>query len=171
MSRPAMDTYPSHFEPYVKLVSEEDLKSALKNQSSEAENFFKTISEEQSFHRYAEGKWTLKEVLQHIIDAERVFTYRALAFARGDKNNLPSFDENGYAANSRANERSWQDLISEFSANRKSSEMLFNSFSEEVLDNSGSSNNHPVTVRALGYITVGHLTHHLNIIKERYLTS
>jgi uncharacterized damage-inducible protein DinB len=171
MSRPAMDTYPSHFEPYVKLVSEEDLKSALKNQSSEAENFFKTISEEQSFHRYAEGKWTLKEVLQHIIDAERVFTYRALAFARGDKNNLPSFDENGYAANSRANERSWQDLISEFSANRKSSEMMFNSFSGEVLNNSGSSNNHAVTVRALGYITVGHLTHHLNIIKERYLTS
>jgi uncharacterized damage-inducible protein DinB len=171
MSRPAMDTYPSHFEPYVKLVSEEDLKSALKNQSSQAENFLKTISEEQSFHRYAEGKWTLKEVLQHIIDAERVFTYRALAFARGDKNNLPSFDENGYAANSRANERSWQDLISEFSANRKSSEMMFNSFSGEVLNNSGSSNNHAVTVRALGYITVGHLTHHLNIIKERYLTS
>ncbi|MEP6626838.1 MAG: DinB family protein [Ginsengibacter sp.] len=171
MSRPATDTYPSHFEPYVKLVNEEDLKSALRAQSSDAENFLKTISEEKSFHRYAEKKWTIKEVLQHIIDAERVFTYRALAFARGDKNNLPSFDENGYAANSRANERTWQDLISEFSANRKASEMMFNSFSEEVLDNSGSSNNHPVTVRALGYITVGHLTHHLNIIKERYLTS
>lgn len=171
MSRPSVNTYPTHFEPYVKLVPEEDLKIALKNQSSEAENFLKTISEEQSFHRYAEGKWSLKEVLQHIIDAERVFTYRALAFAREDKSNLPSFDENGYAANSRANERNWQELLSEFSANRASSEMMFNSFSEEILDNSGISNNHPVTVRALGYITVGHLKHHLNIIKERYLTA
>ena len=74
MSRPATDTYPSHFEPYVKLVNEEDLKSALEAQGSNAENFLKTISEEKSFHRYAEGKWTIKEVLQHIIDAERVFT-------------------------------------------------------------------------------------------------
>ena len=169
MSRPATDTYPSHFEPYVKLVPEEDFKNALKNQSSEAENFLKTISEQQSLYRYAEGKWSLKEVLQHIIDAERVFAYRAMAFARGDKNNLPSFDENSYAANSRANERSWQDLVTEFATIRRSSEMLFNSFSEDILNFSGTANNHPVTVRALGYITVGHLKHHINIIKERYL--
>ena len=119
MSRPSTDTYPSHFEPYVKLVPEEDFKNALKNQSSEAENFLKTISEEQSLYRYAEGKWTLKEVLQHLIDAERVFAYRAMAFARGDKNNLPSFDENSYAANSRANQRSWQDLADRICNNKK----------------------------------------------------
>ena len=161
--------YPPHFNAYIKLVKEDDIKTALKDQTPKAENFFNSITEEQSFYKYAEGKWTIKEVLQHVIDAERIFAYRALAFARKDKNILPSFDENEYAANSNSNIRSWRALIEEFNAVRKSTEILFNSFTEENLKTSGKASDYTITVMALGYITVGHSIHHINIIRERYI--
>lgn len=164
-----LGTYPSHFDPYIKLVEEDNIKTALKNQTTKAEKLFNTITEEQSLYKYAEGKWTIKEVLQHIIDAERVFTYRAMAFARKDKNSLPSFDENGYAKNSNANNRSWQKLIEGFLAVRKATEMLFNSFTEESLISTGIASNSKISVMALGYTTVGHAIHHINIVGERYL--
>jgi hypothetical protein len=150
-------------------VDDDNIRNALKIQASEAEKFLDSITEEQSLHRYAEDKWTLKEVLQHLIDAERVFAYRAMAIARRDKNSLPSFDENSYAANSHADQRSWQELLAEFVALRKSTEILFDSFSEEDLNSFGIASNKPITTRALGYVTVGHLAHHIHIIKERYL--
>ncbi len=161
--------YPPYFNTYIKLVEEDEIKTALKNQTPKAENFFNSITEEKTDYKYAEGKWTIKEVLQHVIDAERIFTYRALAFARKDKNILPSFDENDYAANSNANNRRWKELIEEFLAVRKSTEILFSSFKEEILKTSGKASNYEITVLALGYIIVGHVTHHINIIRERYI--
>jgi uncharacterized damage-inducible protein DinB len=169
MARPDINTFPPYFNTYIKLVEDQNIKSALKEQMTGAEKFLNSITEEQSFHKYAEGKWSIKEVLQHIIDAERVFAYRAMAFARKDINALPSFDENSYAANSHADSRSWKELIEEFIALRKSTEMLFNSFTEDDLDISGKASNYEITVLALGYTTVGHATHHINLIRERYL--
>ena len=169
MSKPSTSTYPAYFNTYIKLVQEDDVKSALKNQTPAAEKFFNSISEEKSLFKYAEGKWTIKEVLQHLIDAERIFGYRALAFARKDKNILPSFEENAYAAHSHANNRRWKELIEEFIAVRKSTEILFNSFTEEDLNTSGKASDYEITVLALGFTTAGHAAHHLNIIRERYL--
>ena len=162
-------SYPSHFAGYIKLVENEDLNSVLKNQIETSKLFFRSISEEKTDYRYAEGKWNIKEVLQHIIDTERIFTYRALAFARKEISVLPNMDENSYAENSNANSRNWKDLIDEFVTVRDSTIHLYSSFSESQLELSGRTVNYEMSVRAVGYITAGHLTHHINILKERYL--
>ncbi len=169
MAKPSTSTYVSYFQRYVDQVPEEDLFTAFKNQTSQLEGFLKSIAEEKSSYAYAEGKWTIKELLQHIIDTERIFNYRALCLARGEKQNLPGFEEDDYAANSFANQRSWDDLVKEFLAVRKGTEMLYGSFDESVLDNAGLANNNPVTVASLGFTTVGHYYHHKKILEERYL--
>lgn len=169
MAKPLLTSYPPYFQKYVDQVAEEDLTTAFKNQSQELKPFLSTIDEAKSNYAYAEGKWTLKEVLQHIIDAERIFNYRALCIARKEKTSLPGFDENEYAANSNANARKWHDLMDEFLALRKGTEIMFNSFTGEMLDNSGISNNNRITVKSLGFITLGHFNHHKKIIEERYL--
>jgi hypothetical protein len=161
--------YPDYFYNYIKLVENEDLKKVLRNQIAEIQTFLSSIDEEKTYYKYAEGKWSMKEVLQHIIDTERIFDYRALAFARKDVNTLPSFDENNYARNSNADARIWNDLINELIAVRKATEFLFNSFSEEQLDTVGKASNYEMSVKALGYTIAGHVAHHINILKERYL--
>jgi len=162
-------TYPSNFQQYIDEVKENDLKTALKNQMPAAEIFFQSIGEELSKRKYAEGKWTIKEVLQHIIDAERVFGYRALCFARKEEHPLPSFDENEYALNSNANDRDWADLVAEFASVRKSTEYLYNSFSEEAINSAGKASDYTIGVSALGFVIAGHLNHHIRIIQERYI--
>lgn len=161
--------YPDFFQKYINQVNEEDLKPAFKNQKPAAELFFKSISNEFSNRRYAEGKWTVKEVLQHIIDAERVFAYRALCIARKEANVLPPFDENNYAENSNASGRNWQDLIDEFVIVRRSTEYLFESFTDEALNSVGKVSNYTIGVSALGFVAMGHVNHHIRIIKERYI--
>jgi len=161
--------YARHFYPYIKLVENEDLKTVLQNQMQETEDFFNSIPEEKYLYKYAEGKWSIKEVIQHIIDTERVFVYRALAFSRKDVHILPSMDENNYAANSNADSRKFQDLIDEFLAVRKSAIFLFNSFSSEQLDAVGKASDYEMSVKAMGYTIAGHAAHHINILKERYL--
>ena len=162
--------YSNHFHNYIKLVEENDFRIGLRDQGAKAAAFFKSIPEEKLNYKYAAGKWTIKEVLQHILDAERVFNYRALAFARKEKAPLPSFDENNYTANSHADTRSGTELIEEFIALRKSTEMLFNSFTDEDLNSTGIASGNQISVHAIGYITVGHVLHHINIIRERYLS-
>jgi hypothetical protein len=110
---------PPHFYDYVRLVENEDLKTVLKEQISAAQQFFRSIPEGKYLYKYAEGKWNIKEVLQHIIDAERVFAYRALAFSRNDTHILPSFDDKDYVSNSNANNRKWNELVEDFVAIRK----------------------------------------------------
>lgn len=167
--RPSLNTYPTYFNTYIKLVLEDNIMSAFTKQELSATRFFRQISEADSTYKYAEKKWTIKEILQHISDAERIFTYRALAFARKEKMTLPTFDENIYAANSDANSKSWEALIEEFISVRKSSENLFKFFSPEQLKRSGQVSDYTISVLALGYTIVGHAAHHINIITERYL--
>ena len=170
MAKPLPNTYPEFFESYIYLVKEDDLIEAFKAQTDIVNIFFIEIEEEKSCLNYAPGKWTLKELLQHIIDTERIFMYRALCIARNEKQSLPGFDENEYAKNSNANERAWKDLCDEYIYLRKSCLHLFKSFTPEMLQISGLSSDKPITPLALGYALVGHLQHHINIINERYLS-
>jgi len=169
MPRPASNTYPPYFDRYISQVAEDDAVLALQNQQSVIDDFFPSISEEKSNYAYAEGKWTLKELLQHIIDAERIFCYRSISFARNETQSLPGFEEDDYAKASGANARSWSSLCDEFKAVRKATICLYKSYSDEMLQRSGLANNKTTSVNAIGFIMAGHVTHHKTIIEERYL--
>lgn len=169
MSRPDLSRVPAWYHGYIKKVKENNLQEAFHNQTSSFIRFLRELPVEKRSYRYAEDKWTIQEVVQHIIDAERVFTYRALCIARGETNPLPSFDENSYAANSRAGKRNWEETIEEFRAVRQASEILFRSFDNEQLESSGIASGNSIYVLGIGFIVVGHVTHHLDMIRERYL--
>ncbi len=168
MARPIEGTYPVYFETYISQVKENELKEAFKNQQSIVDSFFDAIPEEKTNTGYAPGKWSLKELLQHIIDTERIFNYRSLCFARKETASLPGFEENDYAANSNANLRTWKSLCDELKAVRITTIMLFDSFTDDTLNNAGIANNEPTTALSIGFINVGHLAHHKRIIEERY---
>lgn len=169
MPRPDLSRVPQFYHNYINQVNEDNLMQAFKNNSTAMLSFLKSIPVEKQHYRYADGKWSIKEVVQHIIDAERIFTYRALRFARKDKTSLPGFDENLFTENSKADNRNWDDLIDEFAAVRRATEILFASFDEEQLNAEGFSNNNSNYVLGIGFISVGHSNHHRNIIEERYL--
>ena len=169
MSRPDLSRVPESYHNYIAQVPENNLMEAFKKGTASFIQFFENIPSSKYDHRYAEGKWTIKEVLQHIIDGERVFAYRALRFARKDPTPLPGFDENIFAANAKADKRNWNYLLEEFKTVRKSSEQLFTSFDEEQLNATGIASNHSNYVLGFGYIIVGHSLHHMKVIKERYL--
>ncbi|RYY51129.1 MAG: DinB family protein [Chitinophagaceae bacterium] len=163
-------TYPVNFAQYIKLVEETNVPDALRAQEFIINDYFEGLASKADY-AYAPGKWTLKEMLQHIIDTERIFNFRALCFARKEMANIPGFDEDAYAANSHAHTRSWESLCAELKVVRKSTRFLFESFNVQDLDHSGTANGKSVTVAALGFITVGHIYHHVNVIKERYLNT
>ena len=167
--RPQPNDYSGFNKTYIDCTTSDDLTQLLKESLPEMENFLASIPVSKADYAYAEGKWTLKELLQHCIDTERIMTYRALCVARGEQQNLPGFDENPYAAASNASARSWEGLVEEMLLIRKTTIILFNSFNEEQLQQRGSANNHAVTCNAIGFIIVGHILHHERIIKERYL--
>ncbi len=169
MSRPKTGSYPAYFEHYIKLVETPTAKEAIEKYSDQILIFFNGLPQQKEDYRYAEGKWTLKELLQHIIDCERIFAYRALTIARGDKTPLPGFDENLYAENSKAGKRTWDSLLTEFKTVRQSSDVLLKNLDDEQLQQTGTSNNNPMSVNALVYIFYGHILHHIGIINERYL--
>lgn len=169
MPRPELTRVPDYFHSYINQVKEDDLLTAFKNQSSSFTRFLDVIPAEKIDHRYAPGKWSIKEILQHLIDAERIFSYRALSFARKDTTPLPSFDENSYAENAKTDNRKWDDLIEEYKAMRKATEIMFNSFDEEQLETSGISSGRSNYVKGIGFIMVGHINHHQRVIKEKYL--
>jgi hypothetical protein len=169
MPRPDLKQVPEWYHGYINHVNGNDFLSEMKKQTPEVIRFFKRIPAAKHNFKYAKGKWTPKDLLQHIIDAERIFAYRALCFARKDKTPLPSFDENDYASSSRASKREWKVLVEELKTVRASNEMLFSSFNREQLNSIGIANNNPISVNAIGFIMVGHLQHHINILRERYL--
>ena len=163
--------YAPYFEQYMQLVS---LKSAsiienLESSQKYFESLLRDVPKVKHGFSYAEGKWTLKEVIQHVIDTERVFCYRALRFARNDKTALPGYNQDVFVDNDTANERDYYDLLDEMKVLRKSSIQLFKSFSKEALLRIGVASNNKMSVRALGYLFSGHQIHHINIVKERYL--
>lgn len=160
---------PEYYHKYTNQVPETELMEAFKNETPAFIKFLESIPLSKHDYRYAEDKWTIKEVLQHIIDAERVFAYRALRFARKDPTPLPGFDEKIFASNAKVEKRNWNDLMEEFKSMRKSTEQLFGSFDDEQLNAAGIASNTSNYVLAFGYIIVGHSLHHMKIIKERYL--
>jgi hypothetical protein len=169
MPRPDLSRVPEYYHQYVNKVTEDELVPALKKQSTEFLRFLNDLPESKRDYRYAPGKWTIKEMLQHILDGERVFAYRSLCFARKDANSLPGFDENDYAANAKTENRNWEDLVKEFTALRQSTEILFSSFDKEQLESAGIANGKSVYVLAIGFVIVGHINHHIAVLKERYL--
>lgn len=159
----------AYYKGYVDKALNKPLLQGLADGMIETHEFFEAIPENKHQYRYAEGKWTPKEILLHLIDTERVFAYRALFFARSKNVEIKGFDQDEFTANSYANGRTMSDLLEEYLAVRTSSVVLFNSFSEEILQNMGVASNSPLSIRAAGYIICGHEKHHLGILKERYL--
>ena len=163
--------YTPYFEQYLQLVSKEG-KSIIEYLIDSQKNFeslLRNLPLEKHNFSYAEGKWTMKELIQHIIDTERIFSYRALCFARNDSTSLPGFDQDIFVENDNANDRDYYDLLDEMAVLRKSSVQLYKSFSDEALLRIGVASENKMSVRALGYLFSGHQIHHLNIVKERYL--
>lgn len=154
---------------YIKALENVELLEELEISLHDFIKFVQNIPLDKFDYRYAEGKWTIKDIIQHIIDAERIFAYRALRISRNDQTPLPGFEENEYVENTNANSRGLQELLTEFSAVRHSNLFLFKSFSEEQLTRMGIASNHPVSVRALGFLMIGHQKHHQRIFQERYL--
>lgn len=169
MARPVATEFPAYFAGYIAKVNTDTIAEAITVYSAALNDFYTQLPEEKANYRYAEGKWTLKEMLQHIIDAERVFAYRVMCIARKDKTSLPSFDENTYAEYSQADKRSFDSLKQEFTATRKSTDLLLQSLSEEQLSEQGTSSGKPATAKAIAYVIFGHLLHHKEILEERYL--
>ena len=162
---------PPFYHDYIRKVEAANTKAAFKIHLEKSMAFLETIPAARWDHRYAEGKWTIKEVVQHMIDAERIFCYRALCFARRDATPLPGFDENSYADASHAAQREPQSLLRELKLVQESSALLFASFTEDDLQAVGIANGKPIYVEAIGFIIVGHTLHHLQIVKERYMNA
>lgn len=162
--------YASFYTGYIQAVSNEyNLVEELEISVHQLIKFVQNIPMDKFDYCYAEGKWTIKDILLHLIDAERIFAYRALRFARKDKTPLASFDENIYVDVAYANKRSIQDLLTELAVVRQATLSLFKSFSEEDLMQVGTASNHPMSVRALGFVIIGHQNHHQRVFEERYL--
>ena len=161
--------YPVYCETYFQAAGEVELVEELEICLHDFIRFVQNLSMDKFDYRYAEGKWTIKEIIQHIIDTERIFAYRALRISRNDSTPLPGFDENSYANNTAANTRALQDLLTELSAVRHSNLLLFKSFSEEQLLRIGIASDHPISVRAIGFMLIGHQKQHQKVFEERYL--
>lgn len=168
MRRPEATEYAPFYANYVSKVPGSDVLSVLESQRTQMLQLFAGCSERQGNFRYAPDKWTVKEVLGHINDTERIFSYRALRIARGDQTALPGFEQDDFVRNGAFGRRSIAELTDEFGAVRKASIILFRSLSEEVWDRRGVASQREVTVRALAFITAGHQMHHRAILEERY---
>jgi hypothetical protein len=157
------------YQGYLDLVKENDFRDAIVKNTRQFRRLLESIPRKKHDFAYAEGKWTLRELLQHIIDCERVFAYRALRLARLDSTPLASFDEVAWGGTSGGANRRWKDLLEEFKQVRESSKSLFDSFSDEQLRFVGEANGRPLNAFTIGYLIPGHVAHHINIIRERYL--
>jgi hypothetical protein len=154
---------------YIALIKENDFREAIKKNTKQFRKLIENIPRKKFDYAYAEGKWTIREMLQHIIDTERVFAYRALRLSRKDANPLPGFDENHWAANDGGSTRRWKDLLEEFKAVREASEYLFDALADHQLRFTGTVNELPQNAFTIGFILPGHVAHHLLILEERYL--
>jgi len=166
--RPAETEYNSYYQPYVKEVPDGDLLTTLAALRDSTAAVLAGISDKNAGFRYDAGKWSIREVVGHVSDAERVFAYRALRIARGDTVELPGFDENAWVPASGCDRRTLADIAAEFRAVREASLALFHSFDDEAWIRIGSASGHPVSARALAWILAGHERHHLRVLAERY---
>jgi len=167
--RPQADEHAPYYGRYIERVPDGDLISLLRDQAMDTVNLLQGLSPEQADFAYAPGKWSIKEVVGHITDAERVFGYRALCFARRDKTPLPSFDENLYVENANFRTRTLGDLLEEFQVVRASTIHLAKNLDPNAFEERGTASGHGITVRALLYVIAGHERHHAELLRERYL--
>ncbi len=169
MSRPESSEHAPYYERYTSLVPEGDIVSILTKQLHEALPLLRGIDETRAGYRYAPDKWSIKQLLGHVIDTERIFSYRALRFARNDKNPLVGFDQDDFVKGANFDDHYFADLVDEFENVRRASIHLFKPLSDEAWLRRGTASDNEVSVRALAYIMAGHLTHHLQVLKSRYL--
>lgn len=170
ISKPEKTEYPAYASSYIELIpSDGRLLEHLAANADATAAFIRGLPESKLSYRYAEDKWTIKEILGHLIDDERIYVYRALRFSRNDGTELPGFDQDHFARYSNANGRVLEDLLNEFALVRKSTVAFFAGLSEEALMRCGVGDGKPASVRALGYHIAGHELRHVNVIKERYL--
>ena len=168
MDIPEKSEYDAYFERYVSQVSDGDVVAVLERQPSELRSLFADVEESRGTYAYEEGKWTLKEVLSHLIDGERIFAYRILRISRADETPIEGFEQDGYIENSNANNRCFADLLDEFDLQRRSNLMLIKNLSDEGTRRLGTASGLGISVRGLIYIMAGHVRHHQAIFKEKY---
>jgi len=168
MQRPAVSEYAGHFGKYVDLVPGSDVVGALRGQIGETLATLGAIGEADSLKRYAEGKWSVREVLGHMIDTERIMAYRALRIARADTTPLPGFDQDPYIAAAGFDARSWSGLLEEFEVVRRSNVLMFNGLNADAWGRLGTASGNPISARALAFVIAGHELHHMKIVRERY---
>ena len=167
--KPSPGDYSPYYENYIKLIEGDDILRILNEQSKRTQEVLNSFSEHKGNYRYADGKWTVKEIVGHLMDSERVFAYRALCIARGEKKSLPGFDQEDYVKEGNFNRRELFDLNYEFRLLRESNLLLFRSFTPEMMKLKGFANESSVTVLAILFIIAGHEKHHMNILKEKYM--
>lgn len=168
MTRPSTDEYSPGHAGYVALVPEDDVLSVLEQQSSEMQKWLAALDETKAAHRYASDKWSVKEVIGHIIDAEEIIGYRALAVARGEQGPLPGFDENAYVANAGFDAWNLGDLAERYALVRRAHIVMFKNLPAEAWERRGIANNNSISVRGMAFVIAGHNRHHLKVLHERY---
>jgi len=167
--RPNPGDYSPYYESYIKLVEGEDILKILNDQGKKTQDMLNSFSEHRGNYRYTDGKWTVKEVVGHLLDTERVFAYRALCIARGEKKSLPGFDQDDYVKEGNFNKRELFDLNYEFRLLRESNLLLFRTFTPEMLKLKGFANESYVSVLAILFMIAGHEKHHMNVLREKYM--
>ena len=169
MTRPERNEYDPYYEKYVTLVENDDIVGRLAAQPTHLQDLLTGLPEEKGSFAYADGKWSIKELLGHLIDGERMFAYRLFRISRGDETPIEGFEQDGYIENAYSNRRSFADLLEEFSLLRRANLMLVKNLTDDDWARTGTANGVKITSRALIYIMAGHIEHHLGILKERYL--
>jgi len=168
MNRPEKSEYGEYYDRYISQVADENIQVLLAKQPAGLRELFAPVAEDRGTFAYDEGKWTLKEVLSHLIDGERIFAYRMLRISRGDETPIEGFEQDGYIENSNANNRTFAELLDEFDLQRRSNMLLINNLSDDASKRLGTASGFPVSVRALVYISAGHVQHHSTLLRERY---
>ena len=169
MNRPETDEYDPYYNTYISRIAGDDVIPVLDAQPGELRLMFSAMPEEKGTFAYADGKWTVKELLSHLIDGERIFAYRILRISRGDETPIEGFEQEGYIENSNANNRSFAELLEEFELQRLSNTLMLNNLTDAASRRMGTASEKAISVRALAFIMAGHVTHHVRILKERYL--
>lgn len=167
-NHPQPDEYGEFYKDYIELVDSPNVIESLIQQGQQVFSLIQTLSDEEAAFRYAENKWSVQEVLGHLIDTERIMAYRALCISRGEKKSLPGYDQDEYVNEANFSSRSLQNMSTEYDALRNANISMFSGFNEEQIKRKGTANQTKVSVRGLAYIIAGHEKHHLNILEEKY---
>jgi len=170
MDRPETNEFAEYYNNYISKIEGNGVVPILENQPDELRSVISPLPEEKGTYAYGEDKWTIKEVLSHLIDGERIFAYRILRISRGDETPIEGFEQDGYIENSNATNRTFVELLEEFELQRRSNLLLLKNIDDAGSRRMGTASGYPVSVRALTYISAGHVRHHLGLLQERYLS-